>query len=59
MTHDHTGADAEGSEARAPSQPEHPSQAEGADPEHPATHPDPPQQGHPSQAEGEDDGRST
>lgn len=49
---------AQGTEAKAPSQPAHPSQAEGEDPDHPATHTDPPKMGHPSQAEGEDDGRS-
>lgn len=31
---------------------DHPSQAEGEDPEHPSTRPDPDTAGHPSQAEG-------
>lgn len=38
-------------------QPGHPSQAEGEDPAHPASHDDPQEDGHPSQAEGEDPDR--
>lgn len=39
---------------KAPSQPAHPSQAEGEDPQRNETHPDPRTGGHPSQAEGGD-----
>ncbi|GAB2619463.1 hypothetical protein [Pseudactinotalea suaedae] len=53
MSQENTHDDGREPEAE-PSQPEHPSQAEGEDPDEPSTHIDPPAHGHPSQAEGED-----